>query len=299
MLKQIFQSIADKYGEQEQDAFISHFFELLGYIIQSNKNHPVMIFWQGRGKTGKSTLAKFVKRLVGDKATLDVKIKDFFDPKNTHNTTALEGKLLVLDQDMNTSTILSDGIMKNISENCELDVNPKNQKHKKITVHTTVLAITNVTVYSNDASDGFKRRIFAAYFERPMGDLADSKIPSQAAQEMPGILNAALDGYARLRKRGDFLLPQSALDFRDRFVMASHSVLDFWGNLGKQPLYGHKIETSKVYSKYCQFMIEDGEGKTHSKQTFIDALAGNGVKIDRERLTGWTIDLGSENKKGI
>lgn len=213
MLEQVFDHIAKDYSIAERDHFIRYFWELIGYVIQPNKDLPVAMFWIGEGQNGKSRIAKIISNLIGSDALLSVDIKAFFNVSNQHSTTALENKLLVMDDDLGSGTTIDDGALKKVSENCILDVNPKNKNIRKISVHTTALIITNNKVKINDTSNGFVRRCHPIYFNTDISHLQKSTLPEIAEKsEMPGILNKAVQGLARLRERGEFDLPKCSRD---------------------------------------------------------------------------------------
>jgi P4 family phage/plasmid primase-like protien len=289
MLEQVFECIAKQHSPAERADFIRHFWELIGYTIQPNKDLPVMMFWVGDGHNGKSKLADIIRGLIGKEAVLAVSVQTFFNPQNAHNTSALEGKLLVLDDDLRSGTMLNDGDLKKVSKNNPIEVNPKNKATKQITVQSTVLVITNTRVYLKDASPGFQRRIFATYFDKDISHLQNSPLPEIAErQEMPGILNKAVQGLARMRKRGNFDLPKSAKAFRARFLASSNSVIGFWESIEKHRVGGRQERTSELYDRYRAHMLLEGEGSAQSKADFVDALRWQAVSVNHETINGWS-----------
>lgn len=299
MLCQVFEPIAKNYSAAEREAFISHFWELKGFAIQPEKEIPAMFFWIGRGQNGKSKISEILMRLVGPKAVLSNGIEKIFNPQNNHAMASLEGKRLVVTDDLNHGVRLSDGDLKTISKNTLIEVNPKNKPQKQIWTEATPLIIANRAPRLIDTTDGFQRRVFATYFDANIRHLQNSPLPKIALEhEMSGILNKAIQGYSRFKRRGDFDLPKSAIDFRVRFLAASNTILAFWESLDKQPADGVHVSTTDLYERYRVWINLEGAGKAQCKADFIEALIGQKVEADGMFISGWSIAPNNGEVKG-
>jgi P4 family phage/plasmid primase-like protien len=299
MLTQVFDNIAKRHSVEERDAFIAHWWELIGFAIQPVKEVPVMMFWIGRGQNGKSKISDIIKCLVGSKAVLPKRIDKIFNLQDNHGMASLEGKRLIITDDLNHRTLLSDGDLKTISQNTMLEVNPKNKPQKNIWTEATPIIMSNRAPRLLDTTDGFQRRVFAAYFEDNIKHLQNSPLPKIAlAHEMSGILNRAVQGYSRYRKRGDFELPKSAHEFRVRFLAASNTILAFWESLDKHPSDEALVSTSDLYDRYRAWMTMEGTDKPQCREDFIEALIGQKVIVDSMFVTGWSIAPQKNEGKG-
>jgi len=288
MLEQVFAHYAERYSTAERDDFIRHLWEVAGYILQPNKDHPVALFWIGSGQNGKSKIAEILTKLIGKDALLSCDAKQLLGENNNHATAALEGKLLFLDDDVSISARIDDGVLKKVSQKKDLTINPKGKDSRGIVVHTAALFIANTEPRFKDASKGFDRRTFATYFDTNIKHLQDSPLPAKAiAEEMPGILNKAAQGLARLRKRGDFDLPRSAMDDRKRFLRRAVPLIGFWAAIDKVPDPDAVLSTDILYTRYRQSMLDDGHKRVADKLSFISALKNQDVDIDEKRIKGW------------
>lgn len=299
MLEQVFDHLVKDYSTAERDDFIRHLWELFGYIIQPNKDHAVAMFWVGGGQNGKSKIAEIISKLVGRDAVLSCESKLILGEGNRHGTALLEGRLLFMDDDVSSNAKIDDGLLKKVSKNVDLDVNPKNKNSRKIRVHTAALFIMNTEARFVDTSPGFVRRVFATYFNTTIKHLQGSPLPEKAiAEDMPGILNKAIAGLARLRQRKDFDLPKCAIDYRNRFLSRSVPLIGFWETLEKEPCEGAKVNADALYSLYRQRMFENGQ-KHADKHTFISALANQGVIVDEKTIEGWSFKEIVQSTKGV
>lgn len=289
MLIQAFAHIEKRYSKAELENFIRHFWELIGYIIQPNKDIPVAMFWLGKGHNGKSKLVEIITHLVGEASVLTADSMQLLMSGNTHGTASLEGKLLFVDDDVSSDGRIDDGILKKISQNKILTVNPKNKPTRSIKIHTAALFMMNSETRFADSSRGFVRRIFATYFDTDLSHLFESDLPDKALTEIPGILNRALEGLARLRQRKRFDFPQCALDDRLRFLKRAVPLIGFWEGLKKEPAEGASIQTDDLYSYYKTEMLSSSL-RPVDKLKFVSDLAHQYVCIDMDEVSGWRIN---------
>lgn len=289
MLNQVTDHLVKKYSEQERDEYLDHQWELFGYAIQPLKPHPAYYFWIGSGHNGKSKISEILINLVGRKRVLAKGIEKIFNPQNNHGEAGLEGKLLVITDDLNSGVTIKDGDLKNISKNTQLDINPKNKPEKRIMVQTTPLIISNKTPSIVDTSEGFARRLYPWYFDKNIAHLQNSPLPKLAEKELPGILNRAVRGYSRMLRRGHFGLPRIARDFRARFLNTASPILGFWESLEKTPIDAHMESTADLYDKYRAYVVSEGAGKPQSKVDFINALNSQKIEADSTFVYGWSI----------
>ncbi len=186
-----------------------HFIEFIGYAIQPRRD--VACFWLliGHGANGKSKLLETIQRLVGPAAVMNAQIAKFQNDR--FNVAALLGKLLFVDDDMGADTHLDDGLLKAISEAKEMSArHAYGERHFKLRCLALPVMAGNHYPTTSDNSHGLRRRAMVVPFDRRFGpDEANKELfPKIWEAEMPGVLNRALEGLARLRQRGAFLPPQ-------------------------------------------------------------------------------------------
>jgi putative DNA primase/helicase len=190
------------------DHMVRHWHEVSGYAIQPLRDIPCFCLLIGDGANGKTKLLQTKQRLLGPDAVYNGPIAKFL--RDRFNVAALAGKLLFVDDDMALDTHLDDGLLKTISEAKDLTTRHAYGRHSfKFRCLALPVMAGNHYPSTSDSSHGLRRRAMVIPFDRKFGPQEADKdlFPKIWATELPGILNRALEGLARLRKRGDFELP--------------------------------------------------------------------------------------------
>lgn len=292
MLTQVFDHVRRDYGEAEMLELIRHFWEFVGYTLDPKKDIAVMMFFLGEGHNGKSRIASIISNLFDSGALLSTDLIQQLDPSNKHGAASLEGKLLAMDDDVGESAEISDRVFKKICQSKLYNINPKNKDDRQIMLQTIVLFIANNSVKIIDTSPGFSRRVYAIDFSTDISHLQSSPLPDLVELlEMPGVLNEAIKGLARLRKRGFFDVPKCAQDCKTKFLVDSNSVLSYWDSIYKTESDSSSIKIEDLYRSYAQYMLDGGFGKAINRKAFAKALKRQKLTIVNEKVMGWKIVL--------
>jgi putative DNA primase/helicase len=291
MLTQVFDDVRRDYSEEEMWDLIRHFWEFAGYILTPKKDIAMMMFFLGQGHNGKSKISSILSKLLDPGTLLSNDLTMHLDPSNRHGTAALEGKLLAMDDDVGENAEISDKVFKKICQSKPFNINPKNKDSRQIMLQTIVLFIANNGVKIVDTSLGFSRRTYVIEFS-DISHLQSSPLPDLVELiEMPGVLNEAIKGLARLRQRGFFDVPKCAQDFKAKFLVESNSVLSFWEYCDKIESEGETIKVQDLYSGYSYYMSSGGFGKAVSRKAFAKALQRQKIAMVGEDVVGWKINI--------
>lgn len=188
-----------------------HWNELVGYLIQPRRNIPLIAILLGGGANGKTVLARTIVRLMGQAQVHAYRVDEL--DKNRFAVGSLLGKLLFLDDDVKAGARLPDGILKTISEAKEVTGENKYKPSFNFVVRTVPMLLCNNVPSLADLSHGMMRRLMVIPFDRTFADKDkdDGLFERIWANEMPGVLNRALKGYARLLKRRRFKRPAAVV----------------------------------------------------------------------------------------
>jgi putative DNA primase/helicase len=205
---------------------VRHWHEFVGYAIQPRRD--IASFWllHGDGSNGKSKLLETMQKLVGSQAIENISIAKFQGDR--FNVASLPGKLMLIDDDIGSDTHLDDGLLKMISEAKAMTTRHAYGERKfRFKCLALPIMAGNPWPTTSDDSHGFRRRAQVIPFDRIFSKSeADKEIfPKIWASELPGILNRALEGLARLRQRGDFMPPLDCVRAAHEF-MANANPLD-------------------------------------------------------------------------
>lgn len=285
-------SIRETFGNfHDCEDIVRHFEEYMGYVLHPDKRPAKWWLFKGPGGDGKTTLMKILSGLLGD-AVLPDSIDEFKQGGNNHATENLPGKLLIYDDDMNRNSMLPDGTLKKLSEDGDLTANPKGYPAFKFRKVCTVTMLSNGYPKTKDLTRGFRRRAAVIPFNKgfhengAITDLAEQIIQ----KELAGVLNRALQGLQRLRKRGDFKEPQSCVLARETWLSESNTVALF--STERIKITGKETDIvflSDLYMEYGNWCIQYGINRVDTKQQFRSTL---------EDMDIWYGALG-KNKKGF
>jgi putative DNA primase/helicase len=150
-----------------------------------------------------------VMQLLGPALVHAQRIEDL--DKSRFAMGSLFGKWLFVDDDVRAGARLPDGILKTISEAKEVTGELKFGPVFNFTVRAVPVLLCNNIPSLADLSHGMLRRLMVIPFDRTFTDIdKDPELFDRiVANELPGVLNRALEGYRRLVGRGGFKIPSA------------------------------------------------------------------------------------------
>ncbi len=204
-----------------------HWNELVGYIAQPIRQIPVIPILWGSGANGKTVLSQTLIRLIGIDRVIAARVEEL--DKNQFLTGDLLGKLLYIDDDVRQGIRLPDGPLKKFSEG---KVVTGDRKHKALITfinRALPMLLCNNVPSLNDLSYGMQRRLMVIPFQRSFRKNEDDPKIFQTiwSDEMSGVLNRAIRGWQRLRKRGGFKIPRPVTMAQDRWLVHANPLKAF------------------------------------------------------------------------
>lgn len=209
---------------EEPEAVKRYLYEICGYLIQPDRNLKTWVLLHGEGYNGKSAIGSVLGEMLRDSAA-DSDLNGY-DGSNTHATAGLVGKLLLLDDDYTQGKVLPDGLIKKLSEAKRVTANPKNLPEFNFVARAVPVILTNHWPSSRDTSLAIRERaqiIDLNYYVKPHERDDDAK-RKVLQNELSGVLNHFLEGYARLKLRGRFDPPSECKAALDKWVAMSNPV---------------------------------------------------------------------------
>ena len=277
-------SIEDIFSmAKDPQDMVRHFEEFMGYVIQPNKNIASWWMLKGFGSNGKSMVMEVIGSLMGTESVLSTSIHDLNTTKNNHALADLPGKLMVLDDDLDTHTMLPDGLLKKVSERKLLNCNPKGQKPFNFISCSTPVLLTNYFPKARDVSNGTRRRCNVIPFDRQYdGSEIDRSLPEKLkSKELSGILNRALHGLRRLRTRQYFDKPHDCVVAETTWLSEANTVPAFLKECcDVSPTKGSYTTLKDLYATYEVWHKDQGvNSKIIGKRTFAENLAAMGYEV--------------------
>ena len=209
---------------QDPQAVKQYLYEICGYLIQPDRSLKTWVLMHGEGYNGKSTIGSVLGTLLGRSSA--ERSLDGYDGSNSHAEAGLVGKLMLLDDDYSEGRVLPDGLVKRLSEAKRVTANPKNAAEFNFVARSVPVVLSNHWPVTRDTSLAIRERaqvIGLNYYVAP--EERDERAQQVVLEnELPGVLNRFLEGYARLRLRGRFNPPPECLTARDKWVSMSNPV---------------------------------------------------------------------------
>jgi putative DNA primase/helicase len=212
---------------KKPEALIRHWHELVGYIIQPRRHLPIIPILFGRGDNGKTKLMHTMMQLLGSALVHAQRVEDL--GKSRFAMGSLFGKFLFVDDDVPAGVRLPDGILKTISEGKQVTGELKFGPVFNFVVRAVPVLLCNNIPSLADLSHGMLRRLMVIPFNRTFTDMdKDLDLFDRIlANELPGVLNRALEGYRRLQIRGGFKLPSAVKNATSRWLQYANPLPAF------------------------------------------------------------------------
>lgn len=206
----------------DQDEMLRHIVELMGYVCQTERNLKVFILIVGPGDNGKTQLVKVIQKIVGLDAIAPNRLSGVDEEGNRFAVARLVGKLAVVDDDADHNYLLPDGFLKKIAEQKAMTGERKFKDEFAFIAQVVPIILTNSWPRSRDMSRGLRTRAQVLHLPRTFYKPTETSPGDPDIQrpdlwekvhrdELPGVLNLLISGYYRLRARGEFLQPPSAM----------------------------------------------------------------------------------------
>lgn len=247
---------------------INLLWEYMGYAISGDDCwiHKALILY-GTGSNGKSTFNKVLKQLVGKGYYSSLNLNAI---QNEQKRALLEGKLFNLGDENNAGSLLDSDTFKSLVSGDEYDVKRIYLEPYTLTNRAKMIFNCNVLPVTRDKSHGFYRRLLFAVFNARFDDDApttDKRIEFKLYEELPGILNKAVQAYKALLKRGHFMVPESSRELLAEYVQAND---DFQAWIDERVELEDEGEesTDGLYNDYIAWNVRNNNKYPDSKVHF-------------------------------
>lgn len=277
---------------RDPDGMIRHLHEIFGYLVQPNKDIAAWFMWHGGGRNGKTTCAEILQALMGDHAILPRPIHDFESSNSSqHALASLVGKLATIDDDADLGKYLPASALKKLAEGKLWEANPKHRDQFNFRSSATPVVLYNGWPKIKDITEGMIRKVFIVPFFRrfiPGVDEDDTLKVRIKKDELPGVLNRALDGLRRLRERRGFLEPIDCKLAKEEWLKRSNPIMDWListcrqGNGAWSPMHD-------LYQSYLEWSIKIGMRNTYTQTQLESYILQRGLKLEsREGSRGFS-----------
>jgi P4 family phage/plasmid primase-like protien len=260
-----------------------HMEELGGYLIQHSRWLKTWVLFHGASNAGKTTIGNVFNALLDNAAVQ--RAMHAYDGRNSHAEAGLVGKLMLIDEDFTKGEYLPDGFIKRVSEEKAMTANPKSKDEFNFRSRALPIVISNHWPMTKDVSDALRNRALVFDFETaiPAEERSDERQKRMLTEELPGIFARFVKGFDRLRRRGDWLLPEPCVEARRRWTTRSNNVAAYMEEMIEVTSdNADRIPTADLWQSYRAWQRDAGSGNfSLGKVEFferVDKLLGTRLK---------------------
>ena len=262
----------------DQDEMLRHVLELLGYASQTGRWLKAFYLWTGPGDNGKSRLSRLLELILGQDAIAFDRLSGVGDESSRFAASKLVGKQVLIDDDADHEYLLPDGLLKKIAESKPLTAERKFEGAFTFVAQVVPIILSNSWPRSRDLSRGMQTRAQVLYlprsFKRPeecSPNDPDRQRPELwdriYSSELPGVVNALIAGYFRVKERGGFLQPPSARQAFDAWLSDTNVVGRFISEAcDRVPAGAAGTTTSWLHIAFTAWADEAGIAPAHRPQ---------------------------------
>jgi putative DNA primase/helicase len=168
--------------------------------------------------------------------------------------------------------VIADAALKSIVSGEPTTVEHKFRDPFEFRPYATCWFGTNHLPHTRDFSDALFRRALVVPFNRRFtpGVDADPRLKDKLIEELPGILNLALDAYARVIERGAFTEPESCLQAKKEWRLEADQAAQFVEDCCEVGV--GEIQSSDLYSVFCAWAAAAGINHKLQHKSFTQRL---------------------------
>ncbi|BDH08404.1 DNA primase family protein [Streptomyces seoulensis] len=184
--------------------------EWFGYVLSGRTDQQKIMLMVGPSRSGKGTIARVLKELVGKDNLAGPTLAGL---GTNFGLATLIGKPLAVISDARLAGNDSSQVVERlltISGEDTIDIDRKYREQWTGKLPTRLMMLSNELPHFGDSSGVIARRFIVLSMTVSWLGKEDTTLTDRLAAEMPGILNWALDGLARLQRAGRITAPVSS-----------------------------------------------------------------------------------------
>lgn len=265
-------------GDEDADEKAILLCEALGYSILTTAEMEKFFLLIGAGANGKSVLLNTLEAFVGRENACAVQPSQF---ENRFQRAHLHGKLVNVVSEIAEGAEIADAQLKAIVSGELTTAEHKLRPPFDFRPYSTCWFGTNHLPHTRDFSQALFRRALVIPFNRVFEEHEQDKLLLQKLKaELPGILNLALDGAARLFARGVFTTPKSSTQAATEWRVQADQVAQFAEDCCRfRP--DAKVSSKELFERYQEWAGEAGIAKKVNRKNFSDRMTRLGACIHR------------------
>ena len=267
--------------------------EFIGYCLIPSTKGQKMLMLIGKGGEGKSRIGVVMNTIFGlNMNTTSIQKVE----TNRFARADLEGKLLMVDDDLDMNALTKTNYVKSIvTAELRMDLERKKEQSYQGLLYVRFLCFGNgVLTALHDRSDGFfRRQIILTTKDKPVDRFDDPFLAEKLIAEKEGIFLWMLEGLRRLiANHYHFTISQRAKDNITSAVRDANNILDFLDSEGYVAFKAdYEASTKNLYAAYKRW-CEDNAENPLSPKSFANQLSQNAERYHLEPVNNLHIGGG-------
>jgi P4 family phage/plasmid primase-like protien len=223
--------------------------DFAGYSLTIDTRHEMAIWLYGPPGCGKSTVLVGLQTLLGPLAGV-LGLGEI--ERNRFCLSNLPGKRLLTSSEQPVGRVTASHTLNALISGEQIELDRKYKEIEQITPHAKIIWAMNERPSTYSSDDGLFRRVKIIQFPNLDEKDRDPSLKEAIQGEGPGILNWALAGLTRLKKRGKFDIPACVKEATQQYKAENDSASLFVSEcccIGREG----KVKSSALYEAYAEW----------------------------------------------
>ncbi|HTM54853.1 MAG TPA: phage/plasmid primase, P4 family [Pirellulales bacterium] len=255
--------------------------EIFGYLVAGGTWMQKLFFLIGPKRAGKGVVARVLRNLVGPSNCCGPTLSGL---GTNFGLWPMLNKSLAVIADARLSGRTDQAVvverLLSITGEDALTVDRKNMEPLTVTLPTRVVIISNELPRLGDSSGAMASRIVLLRFRQSFYGQENPRLTDELLAELPGILNWAIAGWARLIERGHLVQPESSAEMLEDLEDLGSPVSVF---VRERCIIepGYMTAVSDIFKEWSAWCESKGRRDIGNEQTFGRDLAAAYPDLER------------------
>lgn len=266
--------------------------QIAGYALTTDTSFAKAFIFFGMGANGKSLFTRILGKLVGRDSVSTLNLSTI---TRQFGLTGLVGKKVNFIDEI-SGNYFESNVIKGLISGERISAEVKYRPEPlEFTPTAKLIFSVNELPKINDTTPGLYRRFIIVPFDRSFESRPDLQLEEKLTNELPGILNWAVEGLKSLRAEGRFNETDRNFEVMRAFKTDNSPVVEFIGNYYEAPPAGdenkYSMPVGELYAQYRGYCLDHGY-KPKAMANFARELAHN-------RVDGFSITVRADGGRKI
>ncbi len=275
----------------KDDELIEYMQKVIGYCLTGEISEQKMFILYGFGKNGKSVLLNIIQAMLGDYAgTASFKTFDADkQSEQTNDLAMLKGRRFVAMSESAADRRINEPLIKQVTGGDKISCRFLRKEFFEYVPQFKLFLATNHKPVITQSDFGIWRRIVLIPFTQNFDKREEAGLKEKLLDELPGILNWAIEGLRKWQEEGLNNLPTAVIDATTKYKEDSDTVGQWLEQkITKTPTAS--IKSSDAYKSYKDWTEVNGYYHVSAK-TFKSSLEERGFILSKQKDANYYLGM--------